>query len=331
MQSIGGVFLPCPPMAVCTGPGFTSSPLARMESCRQRSGRSGVVFRMVFPALVFFLASVTGHADMYVWRDAQGAMKYSGVSPGGGVRDVRKIKTTVKFQCAFSGSPADCGLHLQAKAQSRASIEKVARDGSTVLRLRTEPGDDHVAWSGDMERTDMYLSQADTGCYEGREQWWEHSILFPDDYVFPSASAKYSSSWNIVFDFHNSASGPWQANFHAEVVTLSPDPNNPLLNPDPPILRFRGYGGEKSGDGEFAAPIGPVVKNAWYEFVYHVQWSSGPDGYFEAWVNGVKKLSHKGPTLYAGQGCYLKLANYHVPYRQASSVIHGHVIRHDVE
>ena len=181
------------------------------------------MFRMVFPALAVFLASVTGHADMYVWRDARGAMKYSEVSPGGGVRNVRKIKTTVKFQCTFSDSPADCGLHLQAKAQSRASIEKVARDGSTGLRLRTEPGDDNVASSGDMERTDMYLSQADTGCYEGREQWWEHSILFPDDYVSPSASAKYSSSWNVVFDFHISASGPWQANFHAEVVTLSPN------------------------------------------------------------------------------------------------------------
>jgi len=37
------------------------------------------------------------------------------------------------------------------------------------------------------------------------------------------------------------------------------------------------------------------------------------------------------PTLYVGQGCYLKLANYHIPYRKASEVIHGRVIRHDVE
>ncbi len=44
------------------------------------------------------------------------------------------------------------------------------------------------------------------------------------------------------------------------------------------------------------------MKNVWYDFVYHVKWSSGSDGYFDAWVNGVKKLSYRGPTLYSGQG-----------------------------
>jgi hypothetical protein len=50
------------------------------------------------------------------------------------------------------------------------------------------------------------------------------------------------------------------------------------------------------------------------------------------------KLEHRGPTLYAGQGCYLKLANYHTPVCDpypgctgpASSVIHDRVIRYDV-
>jgi len=288
--------------------------------------------RKVFFLMIAFLpVSFSGHADVYTWQDARGAMKFSEAPPGGGVRNVKRLGATAKFRCTFADSPADCGFRLQAKEQNRASIVKAGRDGRMGLRLRTEPGDDNVAWSGAMERTDVHLSQADTGCYEGREQWWEHSILFPDDYVAPPASAKYSFAWNVVFDFHNSAPGPWQANFHLEVVTLSPDPNNPLLNPYPPILRFRGYGGEKSADGEFTAPIGPVENNTWYDFVYHVKWSSGPDGYFDAWVNGVKKLSHKGPTLYVGQGCYLKLANYHIPYRKASEVIHGRVIRHDVE
>jgi hypothetical protein len=45
------------------------------------------------------------------------------------------------------------------------------------------------------------------------------------------------------------------------------------------------------------------------------------------WVNGAKKLSHVGPTLFVGRGCYLKLANYHVPFGRASSVIHDRVIR----
>jgi len=71
--------------------------------------------------------------------------------------------------------------------------------------------------------------------------------------------------------------------------------------------------------------------------VYHVRWSSGSDGFFDAWVNGKRVLAHKGPTLYVGQGVYLKLANYHSPVcdpypacvgtHKASSVIHDRVIR----
>jgi hypothetical protein len=173
-----------------------------------------------------------------------------------------------------------------------------------------------------MERDDLWMNQAATDCYEGREQWWAHSILFPTDFVIPT--------WHmyVLFDFHNIAnSNPesGQANFH---INFEPQAD---LNM-PGVLVLRGYGGTPSG-GQYGATIGTITKNVWYDFVYHVKWSSGADGYFDAWVNGVKKLSHRGPTLYAGQGCYLKLANYHVPIAPtgsvgpASSVIHDRLIR----
>ena len=49
----------------------------------------------------------------------------------------------------------------------------------------------------------------------------------------------------------------------------------------------------------------------------------------EAWVNGEKKLTHHGPTLYKGMGCYLKLANYHTAFGKSSSVIHDRIIMAD--
>jgi hypothetical protein len=130
----------------------------------------------------------------------------------------------------------------------------------------------------------------------------------------------------VLFDFHNTNTGGGQANFH-------------VLNRNG-VLTFQGYGGITSGNepvNPFSAPIGPIQKNVWYDFVYHVRWSSGSDGFFDAWVNGQKILAHRGPTLYAGQGVYLKLANYHVPVcdpypacigsHGPSSVIHDRVIR----
>lgn len=235
----------------------------------------------------------------------------------------------VQFSCTFASAPADCGFFEQYKGMDlappgpgRATIVGVGRDGATGVRLHTEPGDNNVAGSGDAERNDLALSQEMTDGYEGREQWWAHSILFPDDYVDPPMSTGSDWHWGAVFGFHNTASGPGQGNF-----TLLAMPATAITPDRPTGLSFLGYGGANNGDGGFTAPIGPVVRNTWYDFVYHVRWSPGPDGFFSAWVNGVKLLTHRGPTLYAGQGVYLKPANYHSAFGQASSVIHDRVIR----
>ena len=223
----------------------------------------------------------------------------------------------VAFACTFVLGPLECGFQEQAKVPGRASLVSTARDGLTGVRLHTEPGDNNVTGSGEMERDDLWLTQAATDGYEGREQWWAHSFYLPSDFVIPG--------WHnyVFFDFHNTAQGGGQANFH-------------VLNRNG-VLTFQGYGGATNSANPFSAPIGPIQKGVWYDFVYHVKWSSGSDGYFDAWVNGVKKLSHRGPTLYAGQGVYLKLANYHVPVcdpypacigtHAGSSIIHDRIIR----
>jgi len=231
------------------------------------------------------------------------------------------------FACVFNALP-DCGFQEQAKVPGRATLTSFSRDGGTALRLHTEPGDTNVVGSGAMERDDVYLARpgtADPDVYgEGVEQWWAHSILFPDDFAVPTSYQGY-----VVFDFHNSGS-VGQANFH---VAFEPwdDTSNPGL------LRLVGYGGNSLAAGRYDAVIGQVQKNVWYDFVYRVRWSSGSDGSFDAWVNGKWVLSHKGPTLYSGQGVYLKLANYHTPVCEpyptcigshpGSSVIHDRVVR----
>jgi hypothetical protein len=230
----------------------------------------------------------------------------------------------VKFTCSFAGAPRDCGFEEQAKARGRASITSIARDGTPAIRLHTEPGDDKVAFSGEMERNDLWLSQAATDGYEGHEAWWAHSIYFPDDFTAPTWESY------VVFDFHNSGPGPWQANFHVAFERQA-DTTKPGL------MTLIGYGGVNSGDGPYKATLGQITRNVWYDFVYHVRWSSKSDGFFDAWLDGKRVLSHKGPTLYAGQGVYLKLANYHNPVcdpypacigkHKASSVIHDRIIR----
>src|SRR5207248_1548786 len=81
------------------------------------------------------------------------------------------------------------------------------------------------------------------------------------------------------------------------------------------------------GPGLTQTPIGPVIKNVWYDFIYHVKWSSLPNGFFTATLNGKLVMSYVGPTLCTGEQCYLKLANYHSPIGQPVSVIHDRIIR----
>jgi hypothetical protein len=221
------------------------------------------------------------------------------------------------FSCRFEKTWSECGFVEQAKAAGRAAM--VVATGMRGVRLRTEPGDRGIAGSGSAERADLALSPEATGCAQGEEQWWAHSILFPEDYVAPVATSADPWAWGVVFNFHHTGGGG-QANFQIEAL------------PDPVGLRFAISAGRVVSTGAPDSPtrrwpIGPVVKNKWHHFLYHVKWSSGGDGLFEAWVNGEQKLEHRGPTLYAGQGCYLKLANYHTPVGKPVSVIHARVLR----
>ena len=214
------------------------------------------------------------------------------------------------FFCSFERLPTECGFHEQAKVKGRAILVERSRDGAKAVMLRTEPGDSNVNNSGERVRNDLALSQAATGCYEGNEQWWAHSLLFPGGPPIPQSG--------LAFNFHHSERGGGQANFQ--------------LRMRPEGLSFEVAGGPQvawnsRSPGRYYAKIGPIVRDRWYDFVYHVKWSSGGDGFFDAWVNGQQKLSYRGPTLYAGMGCYLKLANYHQATGQPFSIIHDRVVR----
>jgi hypothetical protein len=227
----------------------------------------------------------------------------------------------VQWSCEFA-TAVSCGFAEQAKVPGRATVVSPGRNGGTALRLHTEPGDNNVAGSGDAERNDLTMSQAATNCYHGVEQWWAHSILFPSDYVDPPESGVGTWNYGVVFDFHNANPGAGQANFQINAMPVT------AIAPDRPTgLSFSVAYGNQFSPTTFNQPIGPVVRNVWYDFVYHVKWSAGADGFITAWVNGVKKMTYTGPTLYPDQGCYLKLANYHSAFGLPSSVIHDRVIR----
>lgn len=70
-----------------------------------------------------------------------------------------------------------------------------------------------------------------------------------------------------------------------------------------------------------------VPRNRWYDFNFHVKWSSSSDGFLIEWLNRKKVLNCNGLNLYAGIYCYLGLANCHAACGKTGPVIHDRVAR----
>ena len=231
--------------------------------------------------------------------------------PGGSTSG---ISPTALWSCNFPQAPTDCGLYEQVAAPDRATIVSPGRDGPTAVELTTQPGDINIDGSGAAERADLEMPASSNYCNQGQEEWWAHSVMFPSAYAIPPAGSVWN--WGIVFDFHHTGS-TGQPNF--EVVSL-PTGLELWVSGGPTIVNG------PTDPGFYRVAIGPVQENVWYDFVYHVKWSSGTDGYFQAWLNGQQVMNFSGPTLYTGQSCYLKLANYHTPLGVPVSVIHSRIV-----
>ena len=232
----------------------------------------------------------------------------------------QSIPATASYSCDFESG--HCDFVEQSKhgdappAARRSSLVPTARSGARGLRLHTQPGDSNVRGSDHWERNDVMKPPDAHYCNEGQEEWWSISVMFPPDFVFPPGPEA-----GIILDFHHTGDDG-QANYEIQTI--------PGIG-----LRARGFGGASVNGGRFDALIpdpyaavgNNVARNVWYDFVFHVRWSSGGSGLMEGWLNGRKYQAYAGPTLSRGMSCYLKLANYHAPTGQPSSIVFDRIVR----
>jgi len=274
---------------------------------------------------------------VYVWFDT--AWKFMGGGTGDPPPDVDpppdpdpdpNPPTDVPIVRAdFETSPTENGLFsLQAANPDRATIISGGREGSNCVRLRTSGSDTNLNNSGQMERCDLQLSQFNSDGYEGRENWYAHSVMFGSDWQSP-IGPNPEGIWEVYnfCGFHHTGSTA-TGNFRVQINSWAPFPR-PAVGP---VMTMIGYGGGPPGAGRHETNLlanQPPQKNLWYDFVYHIKWSADPlIGFIEAWlhVEGeaayTKVYDYEGGTLYTGMGCYWKLANYHVSNGQPSSVMH---------
>ena len=214
---------------------------------------------------------------------------------------------------------------IQARDPSRVALTTVSRLGTRGVKLTTLPGDTGISGSGSFERCDLRANDVvvSGNIAEGLEQWWAHSIYLPDDWKDPPDGAWHT---NVLFDFHHTG-GTGPAPMTMTVTRLGAG--------QPPRWVSNIYGGQPGANRTNVLPFGdePPARNTWYDFVYNIIWASDNTGLFKIWArkqgdaNYTLRYTRSGlPTLYSGQGAYVKLANYH-DYTGPCSVIHDRIVR----
>lgn len=217
---------------------------------------------------------------------------------------------------------APFGIH--AKATSRVSL--VQAGGRNAVRLLTMPGDNNVNGSGAAERCDLRLGNADSDATEGREWWFSHGVWFPADYVdLPQSNGAWH--WGSAFNWHDDADdgrsqGPVQLIIYPPTAVSADRATG---------LNYQIFGGTSGNNQLGQFPVEAIRRERWYDFKYHIRWTSGPTGFCDGWVGGRQFMAYKGPTLHAGHGAYLKAANYHTAHGKASAILHGTMVRSRTE
>jgi hypothetical protein len=211
---------------------------------------------------------------------------------------------------------------VQQAANGRASvIDAPGGVGGKALSLHTEPGD-VVSQGG--HRADATLTTAPgisaatwqerqswaAGAVEGQERWYAHSVYFPSNGYNPPTT---QNGWSSCMNFHGHAAG-WPQPLQLNVV------------PSQGGFFFFGGAGD-NGQARWTKIISAQpLRDFWYDFVYHIKWTSSTAGFIHIWMNG--KLLHKQdnqPTLWTNDSAYLKITNYHADEGVASTVYHRRV------
>jgi Polysaccharide lyase/Bacterial Ig domain len=213
--------------------------------------------------------------------------------------------STITWRGDFETNSLSQWAHLQAKDPSRVTMRSdIVRQGRYAARFEVRPGDNNVAGSGTGERTQVYIGSSTTDAAEGREQYWAWSTYIPSDFKAPMGG------WNALLGFHHTGT-TGGGNLQVDVRDMS-------------RIGLRVMGADFDNPIRKDYTLAPLEKGRWYDFVLHIKWSSDPTiGFVEVWVNGSRVVPKTiTPTLYYGQGVYLKLGYYRAAYSETTVVYH---------
>ncbi|MEN6576044.1 MAG: polysaccharide lyase [Phycisphaerales bacterium] len=190
------------------------------------------------------------------------------------------------------------------------------RAGNGAMRTSLDRAKDRYP-----DRTEVMGPRAEIG----KEYWYGFSILLPDEYIPDRV-------WEIV--------AQWQGTPDSE---LGEKWRNPLLALSTTNGRWgwvsrwdakrntfetgrREYGGIREYD------LGPYETGVWTDWVVHVKWSYGSDGFLEVWKDGKTVIDQDGPNAFNDvKGPFFKMGLYKGwgDPNKGSDAVSARVLYHD--
>jgi polysaccharide lyase-like protein len=199
---------------------------------------------------------------------------------------------------------------------ARGDATAVREQGLLATAYTVHPGD-RAAKGG--ERAEVAASVRSTGAIEGRATTYSWATWFPDAFV-PAPH----SSWNVFTQLHDSSTDHCPPNLALQVDTQHGDER----------LRLSVRGGPLTPGTCVPAvartwDFAQLQRDRWYRFGLAVGWSAGArKGYVRLTLNGRVVVPRTAlPTLYPGQGAYLKQGFYRQASPFATTVVHSAVTR----
>jgi hypothetical protein len=167
-------------------------------------------------------------------------------------------------------------------------VQDPVRQGTYAAKFTVRPGDKFGSTSG--ERSEVVWADSNDG--EGKEYWYSWSTLFPTDWTEPR-------NWGIFIQWHS-------FNWTPPAVALTAREDSAYLNLNAGPLSEPCCGGSTR---KRWLVLPTLSKGLWNDFIAHIKWTSGNDGYITLWhrVEGqnsyTKVLDASGvPTLQSNNG-----------------------------
>lgn len=192
----------------------------------------------------------------------------------------------------------------RARQDSIEVVTQPVRKGRYAVRFTLAPGD----IAARKERAELKVGDKEIERVHGshgHEMWYGWSLLVPNGYEHPPGG-----QFQVVGQWH-----------HRPQEALASDRHPQVSGPPPLILHLSGGQGRHvltllGRAARNAEPrtlgVRPMREGAWSDLVFHIRWSTGSDGFVEAWLDGRPFTAGKvyGRTLYSPASNYLRLGLY---------------------